>query len=138
MKLHDQVISVEQAARLKELGVSQSAYFSWFLVTDRDDTPGLNRATGGCPVCGHPTAPYIQEVSAFSVAELGQMLDSETITERKGTELSKYANWEWCYENHSAAFGPYATEAEARAAMLIYCIEKGITSVGQINKRLNV
>lgn len=72
MNLQDQCCPVDQAKRLKELGVKQVGAFSWFIATDRDDEPGFNRASsGGCLVCGHPVTPYIEEISAFTGIELG-------------------------------------------------------------------
>lgn len=153
MKLHDTVCTVEQALRLKELGVSQSAYFSWFLATDRDDTPGLNRASGGCPVCGHPTAPYIKEVSAFSVAELGQMLPRYYPSWRCLEEGGKHEFWiatvigqpegfdrekADVYDIRTvAAFDRFGrTQVEALTELLISLLETGAVTIEDINKRL--
>lgn len=42
MDIKNQVVSLELAKRLKELGVPQTAEFSWFDSIDYDDIPRLN------------------------------------------------------------------------------------------------
>ena len=44
MKLEDQVVSLDLAKRLKELGVRQESFWAWYEAFDRDDTPRLNRS----------------------------------------------------------------------------------------------
>ncbi len=126
---------MDQAIRLKELGVTQESVFSWFLAKDRDDIPALNRSwKSDCPTCGHPQTPYFAEVSAFTVAELGQMIGSEFYTERLGTATSQYANWDWVGAENR--MGPFSTEAEARADFLIKMLEIGMYTAEEVNKRL--
>lgn len=154
MKLHYMVCTVEQATPLKELGVSQTAFFSWFVATDIDDDPGLNRASGHCPVCCHPTPPYIQELSAFTVAELGQMLPRYYPSWRCLEEGGHHEFWIATvigqpegYDREKAdvydirtvaAFDRYGkTQAEALAELLISLLETGAEKVEDINKRLN-
>lgn len=76
MELSQQVCSLEQAKRLKELGVKQESLFYWA-------GGELYVKTGICVInmndCGIGTFGYIQEgfndfCSAFTVAELGEML----------------------------------------------------------------
>ena len=43
MDLKDQVCTLLQAKKLKELGMNQVAIFSWYYSTDRDDEPALNK-----------------------------------------------------------------------------------------------
>lgn len=74
MKLESQVIPLTAAKRLKELGVKQESVWSWYITTDRDDTPSLNRSGYHCPTCGHPRAPYFAEVAAYTADELAPML----------------------------------------------------------------
>lgn len=124
MKLQDQVCTLEQAKRLKELRVSQTSYFYY-----AENVPGI-----------HET--WMHEgfegvfYSAFTVAELGQMLPSETFTERTGTELSQYANWQWINQGIGKALGPYNTESEARADHLIHLLETNAETAEEVNKRL--
>lgn len=65
MKIEDQVCSLELAKRLKELGIKQESYFYWENI----------------PNCGYVISydPSFWEdmYSAFSVAELGEMLPSK-------------------------------------------------------------
>lgn len=138
MRLHDQCITFDQAKRLYELGVKQNSLFSWWVEKTPNKPPVLsNNARYYCPSCCSEVYSLGGEYAAFTVAELGQMLNSETFTHREGTELSQYANWSWCYEGIRQAFGPYATEAEARAEMLIHCLEYNYSTVEDVNKRLN-
>jgi hypothetical protein len=81
MKLENQVVSLEWAKKLKDLGVKQESHFSWFNATDRDDTPSLNRSGHHCPTCSHPHAPYFEEISAFTVGELGDLLPTDISAE---------------------------------------------------------
>lgn len=64
MKLEEQVVSLELALVLKELGVRQDAVFSW-----RTDRVGDSPAT----LIQHVASGFPELVSAFSVAELGLM-----------------------------------------------------------------
>jgi hypothetical protein len=158
MKLHDQVITVEQAIRLKELGVAQSAYFSYFITTDRDDAPGLNVTNGHC-ICSHPTPPYIKQVSAFTVAELGQMLPERILHEdddffpqmhkgRSGWYIQYQTNKKDVVINGEGEidrprgylFNTYRAEykmAVSFAGYLILLLESKVITVDDVNKRLN-
>ena len=123
MKIEDQVCSLELAKRLKELGVNQESVFWW---TDEDlvlmggykntdwkisDTKGLYEQ------CAY--------TSAFTVAELGEMLPEGTTTEpfAIGQYLCTYRR-----PNHKRVSIYEPTEADARAKMLIYLIGKQLTS----------
>lgn len=113
MKLEQQVSSLELAQKLKELGVKQESYFVWLKVTD-----------------GHKLVPsYILRLdgaeewcSAFTVAELGEMLPIITASWKGG--LGK---WTCEVPPQMECHVEYAeTEADARAKMLIYLAEKGL------------
>jgi len=127
MKLEDIVCTLEQAEKLKELGVQQDSHFFW---VDRKDKSKLVYAK---------TIEFLQTLpifSAFTVSELGQMLDSETGTQRNGSEDSEYANWEWADDSNQLGMGMFATEVEARADMLITLLEKNLIKVEICNERL--
>ena len=145
MKLENQVCTLEQAKRLKELGVSRinkddgESGFYWVsdnevLMFHKDD--------------GFPSSKYIR---AFSVAELGVALiidDDIHFTD------GRYNEHLGCWESHLEKRNPDTeeletpfllihearqeaeTEAEARADLLIYLIENGITTSEEVNKRL--
>jgi len=98
MKLEDQVVSLELARKLKALGVEQKSLFKW---TDE--------------ISGKPYIVYSQDknysyhYSAFTVAELGEMLGI-----------------------HLGEFRPQLadeTEADYRAKMLIHLIESKVVEV---------
>jgi len=133
MKIENQVVTIEQAKKLKELGVEQKVLYQW-KVNDVQtvviDTPMAMWIERYVPPVGN--AFY----AAFTVAELGVMLPSETHTQRTGSEDSEYDNWEWVDDGNGNANGLYNTEVEARAAMLIYLLENNLTTAEEVNQRL--
>lgn len=121
MKLEDQVVSLPLAKRLKELGVKQEAMFHWlerayepkpflYKFDEWQDAKESTKKYGG-NYCG-----------AFTVAELGEMLPEVV-------ECDKF-NGDWCIVYLNGKLDAYAcddkSEADARAKMLIYLIEKGV------------
>jgi len=152
MKLENQVCSLEQAKKLKELGIKQDSLISFF----GDETPRLmdNCAVGveyGPWIYLDTTEPAnnqaeslrqdiqntIPLAAAFTVAELGVMLPSETLTIRRGSEDSEFPNWEWENESHQNGWGTFNTEAQARADHLIMLLEKKLITRDEVNQRLN-
>lgn len=117
MKLESQVVSLELAKRLKELGVKQDSFAYWYkphtawqLRIDRTDL-------------GDDWADN-QIVSAFTVGELGEMLPDNF----RSMKLGK--GW-FCrlYLGPTLSSGDGVTgetEADARGKMLIYLIENGL------------
>lgn len=132
MKLQNQVCSLELAKRLKELGVKQDSLFAWYVSTDIDDEPSLNRHPDmSCIACGHPTAPYYEWISAFTVAELGEMLPKEYQVVK---DREDWFGWKMNIPNYELEtmfpdeiIGK--TEADARAKMLIYLLEKKLITL---------
>ena len=134
MKLEKQVTSLELAKKLKELGVEQESQFWWLDGKERGYFPHYGSTFvdfGGevrKPIC-----------SAFTVAELGEMLPQYFSTHRTvgqpetwtcnnvldgvgeydsfwGDTPEKYPWKNWVDEN----------EANARAKMLIYLLENNL------------
>jgi len=114
MKLKDQVCSLELAKKLKELGVKQESLWYWY--------PGIK---GKEEVAEYWNLHCIEEemyaqienqVSAFTVAELGEML--------KDADW-KFPQWDGEYWRCYYPEDIYATEANARTMMLIWLIETG-------------
>lgn len=105
MKLEDQVTSLELAKRLKELGVKAQCEFWW------------NPNNGGWLIGAMDEG--MESYPAFTVAELGEMLPPECSS---SWSYDKRGRWS-CenYVNHQEFFA--ATEADARAKMLIYLAE---------------
>lgn len=123
MKLEQQVCSLDLAKRLKELGVKQESYFYWsgteqfgFLVRPFEDRFQY---------------PEAINLSAFTVAELGEMLPDAVATYRYKTEDEDPNTWaciKYVPGNHSTyEYVCHAdTEANARGKCLIYLLEQGM------------
>lgn len=133
MKLEDQVCSLELAKRLKELGVNRRSLHCW--LRRWHDKPYV---LDGGPV--FETADPEPYFAAYTVSELGELLPPDTASERtsKGGGLC----WQIVSEDgdgdcfwdqfcdQEQEFSPHVihadTEANARAKMLIHCLEKGL------------
>jgi hypothetical protein len=130
MKLENQVCSIEQGKKLTELGITAQSLF-WHTVNIDPITP-----KDIMQKWQHSHFAISEKYPAFTLSELGQMLDSETYTQRTGSEYSEYANWEWINDGNETASGVYATEVEARAEMLITSLTNGSMSAETCNSRL--
>ena len=123
MELENQVCSLELSKKLKELGVKQESLWYW---NSKNELRSQNNFL-------EDEGKFV--ASAFTVAELGEMLPCEI--EQKylscyrvhilaGTTDEKY-EWECGYrEVINGKFFIANTEANARAKMLIYLIENKI------------
>lgn len=135
MKLEDQVCSLELSKRLKELGVKQESLFVWEYYDDQ---------CHGVKFIPYAVVPSemnkFKLYSAFTVAELGEMLPYELyISNRpfwyatgKTDPNDKY------YLEHEVSYGMEDDayhierddkEADARAKMLIYLLENKLMEV---------
>lgn len=127
MKLENQVVSLELAKRLKELGVKQESVFGYIngqLYLDGEKQP--TKHSDNC-------------VAAFTVAELGEMLPKaiKKLSVQGVPQKSDYyldiswsdhdQKWRYTYSNptYNACVDMWfeATEADARAKMLIFLLE---------------
>jgi hypothetical protein len=125
MKLEQQVCSLELAKKLKELGVYQGDAINWWIVDIKTGEVTLNRTV-------FPTGS--QSYSAFTVAELGEMLPEKVnkngidyFPESDPTgkiKTIKYARQEDVLHD----LGEF-TEADARAKMLLYLLENGLITL---------
>ena len=118
MNLEDQVISLNYAIRLQELGIKQDSLFYWYRDLKKDKW-------GICYTKGKIITD--QFYSAFTVAELGEMLPL-------WSEIGKRARNDWVcvvmeknsvINHHSCS----EKEADARAKMIIFLIENGSMKV---------
>jgi len=129
MKLEDQLTSLELSKKLKELGVEQKSVFYW-------QPKGLELGKWVVKESGWKNKPEgVYDVSAFTVAELGEMLPHYLMERKDGrawdcaltiTKIQGKPNvsWEvWYITKHSLPKINGKTEANARAKMLIYLIE---------------
>lgn len=136
MKLQDQVCTLEQAKRLKELGVIAESLFLW-QYTHIDTRDGYDHTCNIVSFGYKPQSVNTELYPAFTVAELGVMMNSEYYTVRDGSEMSSFANWSWYSDANDAGFGPFNTEAQARSALLIHLLGTGKVTAEEVNQRLN-
>lgn len=124
MKLEQQVCSLELAKKLKELGVKQESLFYWYSLINswRIDNKKSNES----------------DISAFTVAELGEMLPSqikymgyvyEFVMTKNWTKKGWYANYEKLENKVRGMIEGVDTEADARAKMLIYLLENKLITL---------
>lgn len=120
MKLENQVCTLEQAKRLKELGVAQKSLFAY-----ADDNTICAPHYTDMPMswCMYP--------AAFTVAELGVTLPPET----KSFDSESFSAWVIMGIDGKLWFLS-ATEAECRADLLIQLLESGRITAAEVNARL--
>lgn len=124
MELINQVCSLESAKKLKELGFPQSSLFYWFVDCSGREPYLVNHSQYPFKSCG------CKEYSAFTTAELGELLPDTYQTSKITGALTGKVTWQcWrlyaslrhiIYEN---------TEAEARAKMLIHLASNGLMEI---------
>lgn len=128
MKIENQVSSLEQAKKLKELGISQRPLWQWKvnnIQTVVVETPMAAWIEKYVPPVGN------EYYAAFTVAELGQMLNVTV----DGVLPENHNNREvtaWFTNNAMN----YQTEADLRAGILIYLLLIGQVDANECNKRL--
>ncbi len=153
MRIEDQIVSLDLALKLKQLGIKQESVFAYW--TRNSNKLSLLRGEykdyGIQALDGEGFTIYVPDhnyVSAFTVAELGELLPDEfTRGERysrkektklpdiyflqidKGTAEFEDYNWYVRYVNAeddqlAAAFSP--SEADARAKLLILLKENNL------------
>lgn len=140
MKLENQLILLGQAITLKQLGVSQDAYFHHFFqqIYIGVDWYGAYGA-GACS----------DSYAAFSVPELGEMMkdmDPYHITSFYNPLRNIWNCTLWKIDTFDEKGQPDGfinagevygiTEAECRAEMLIHVLQEQFISVTQINRQL--
>lgn len=137
MKLEDQVCSLEQAKKLKELGVSQESLFWWLeLYQGPEDNFNPRYFLNS----GKHKDIEIQ-FSAFTVAELGEMLPVkvENVYQEIITTHTGSGEWKCAVRNVISGDWPQKyqidadTEADARAKMLIYLLENNLVDITDPN-----
>ena len=110
-----QCVSLDWSRKLKALGVPQESAFYWC----ESEMGGMSVQIIGVNGFGKEHAHF----SAFTVAELGEMLPDFTVC-RKGVDAHA---WQIeCNGNDWSAMRKEPTEANARAAMLCHLIESKI------------
>ena len=123
MELKDEVCSLELGQKLKELGVKQKSLFYWCKIRNKNKwelRPEIR--VFGVEIFRNKYYD-LPEISAFTVAELGEML----IDGRSGNEMPRGF---WCSHKNDDGEQQWAkTEANARAKMLIHLIENNFISI---------
>lgn len=127
MNLEQQVCSLDLAKRLKELGVKQESLFVWTTLEYYAHIPGVQEEPTPC-VMSRIDAGERNTLSAFTVAELGEMLPASTDTRR-----NKGAWFVIRDINEDTHVEKSNTEADARAKCLIYLLEQGIIKAQSLN-----
>lgn len=130
MKIEDQVISLEFAKRLKELGAKQDAYFCWENTIGQTDQTCWRLTESWC--VAEPIDLDMEYISAFTVSELGEILPHKINLNKQlhGFWVNKFIGnhiWSVGYGSVGIEFGD-VTEANARAKLLIHLIESGIVA----------
>jgi hypothetical protein len=150
MTLEKQVCSLGIAKRLQELGVKQNAYQAWVENTSDHSFHLWNeelRAFRGIEPKIDLRRRVPKEYSAFSVAELGEILpqsiiDPSSVTNEK-IYFSQWQNgerdlWNVGYSTYDRKLKLQefsSTEADARARMLVYLLENNLISVPAKEKK---
>lgn len=151
MKLENQVCSLEQGKRLKELGVEDNCYLGWIIPPSNGVRVPIHGKDGEARLIERNTIMYSgngkDKYPAFTVAELGVMLLDYCgshinglygYTPHPNNKFKWVAdindNWDKKPQPPSIAKGN--TEAEARADLLIYLLENNLIEVTQVNERL--
>lgn len=135
MKLESQVCSLELAMRLKELGVKQESLFVYCEIEFKWELRYLQN------ILSRMRRQELDDrsLSAFTVAELGEMLpdefpgNSESIFDSFMVRMQGFQRWHVRYihdEDREVYHCEEAeTEADARAKMLIYLLENKLITI---------
>lgn len=120
MPLENQVASLELSKKLKELGVKQKSLFWW------------GRVSGDGWALYHLNKLQSDNVSAFTVAELGEMLPKgywDEVSVNGGFEIGYGQGRPMGDQKIDRYFVVEQNEAEARAKMLIYLLENNLITL---------
>ncbi len=124
MKLYDQVVSLELAKKLKELGVKQESLYWW-------TTDNLNFTDDKCTWILEPTVDsYARRISAFTVAELLDISPASTsMLKRTDLPTKKIPRYYVETFEHYRDQDYDSNPANALAKMLIYLLENKLVTV---------
>lgn len=131
MKLEEQVVSLELAKKLNELGFKQDSLFYW---ADNEDGEWILCLNWKNKESDDPIVYIGRELnenedggyySAFTVAELGEMLPGILIQTARDREYEYNKKW-FCLGVIDNKDCQAETEADARAKMLIYLRENSL------------
>jgi len=121
MKLKNQVCSLELSKKLKVLGVEQESLFYWLYSFGNNNYTLLEKTA--------TNKLHDEDISAFTVAELGDILPSASVV--LSLSFEKLDEYHWVTyskrDRHIFMVGGIKSEANTRAKMLIYLIENELT-----------
>lgn len=128
MEIQNQVCTKQQGEKLYSLGIQfAGSYFYWHFGSVSETWVIVNKEESNI----FPSADY----PAFTVAELGVMLPA--LSHSWVTKGNSYFN---CSDNFNVGISIVFcenTEAEARAALLIYLLEEKVITPEEVNQKLN-
>jgi hypothetical protein len=125
MKLEQQVTSLELSKRLKELGVRQESLFYFF--GNKAELEAM-RGYGGPEILLEGDYSWAVRVSAFTVAEIGEMLPPGMPSAHgKGMKWICFNEFKRSPQEGYLMTGD--TETDARAKMLIYLLENKLITL---------
>jgi hypothetical protein len=134
MKIENQVCTLEQAVKFKELGIKQDSHFFW---VDRKEKSKLVYAK---------SVEFLNSLpifAAFLTAELSVLIGNKYTLSETTKHKEDCKRWicgdiigveDGDYDYNNCSFG--STEAECRGNMLIHLIENKLVDVEACNKRL--
>jgi len=136
MNLQNQCITLDQARKLKELGICQQSYISWFQIGQKQ----LLRPSVKLNDEGQAEFTFSQPIaSAFTSGELTSILPTGIGTLRfsmwKGVGyFARYASYDGSVRDRYEV--QEDTAAEALCALLIEIIDDNLITVTEINLRI--
>ena len=142
MDIKKQCCSLEQALKLRQLGVLQNKA-QFIFVSEKETGPWELVLASGYEWSDFPCyAGWPFSIDSFTVAELGVMLPFgyHTVNDRKdGVQVFSAYNWTGLNDPSfviASSIPEKLSEAVIRAKMLIHLIETGVTTVAEVNERL--
>jgi hypothetical protein len=146
MRLEDQVCTLVQAKKLKELGVVQSALFSWcgdenHYVNDKQwvfvsDTEPKNNQEGEHRSMVPSLYPF---AAAYNVAELGILIAiPKRLGKPNGYSIAyRWDQWIITKDDETFLDQTFKFEAHARAELLLLFLKEEIIMVEFVNQTLS-
>lgn len=133
MKLTNQVCSLAQAKKLKQLGINQESLYCFFPNNINVEKDGFELVT--IEEARSFRGDWFEErIHAFTVAELCAMLLCDA-AEKSGYN-TKWSKGEFHILYQGATIHRFSYQAEALAFLLTLLIEKGFTMPEMCNERL--
>jgi len=122
MNIEDQVVSLEIAKKLKDLGFKQDSLFYWIKVKNIE-VYGVSYVIN---ICG-TNLEFEKIYSAFTASELGELLPLWFDCAKRETQDWTCRFFDKSSNLHHHSFA--ATMVDAMAKMLIFLIESGLMKV---------